>query len=83
MLIDASAEDVERWLPRNLGQLEPDGEGRTRLRATTDDPGWYVRRLAALPAPFHVRGSAPVRDAVAALSQRLARAAGSADGLGQ
>jgi hypothetical protein len=71
---------VERWLPRSLGRLEPDGEGRTRLRASTEDADWYVRRLAVLPMQFRVLGSAPVRDAMAALARRLAR---SADGFGQ
>jgi predicted DNA-binding transcriptional regulator YafY len=80
VLIDAVPEDVERWLPRSLGRLEPDGEGRTRLRASTEDADWYVRRLAVLPMPFRVLGSAPVRDAMAALARRLAR---SADGFGQ
>ena len=80
MLIDASPDEVQRWLPRSLGCLEPDGEGRTRLRASTEDADWYVRRLALLPAPFRVLGSDPVRRAMAELSRQLAR---SADGFGQ
>jgi len=80
VLIDAVPEDVERWLPRSLGRLEPDGEGRTRLLASTEDADWYVRRLALLPAPFRVLGSGPVRRAMAELSRHLAR---SADGFGQ
>jgi predicted DNA-binding transcriptional regulator YafY len=80
VLIDAVPADVERWLPRSLGRLEPDGEGRTRLRASTEDADWYVRRLALLPAPFRVLGSDPVRQAMAELARRLAR---SADGLGE
>jgi predicted DNA-binding transcriptional regulator YafY len=76
VLIDARPEEVGRWLPRSLGHLKPDGEGRTRLLASTEDPDWYARQLAVLPAPFRVLGSAPVRDAVAALARRLARAAG-------
>jgi predicted DNA-binding transcriptional regulator YafY len=83
VLIDASPDEVQQWLPMSLGRLEPDGEGRTRLRASTEDPDWYVRRLAVLPVPFRVLGSAPVRDGMAALARRLAQAAGSADGFGQ
>jgi hypothetical protein len=79
VLIEAVPEDVERWLPRSLGRLEPDGEGRTRLRASTEDADWYVRRLAVLPVPFRVLGSDPVRRAMAELSRQLAR---SADGFG-
>jgi predicted DNA-binding transcriptional regulator YafY len=92
VLIDAVPADVERWLPRSLGRLEPDGQGRTRLRASTEDADWYVRRLALLPAPFRVLGSDPVRRAMAELARQLAQAAGagagvsrpeSADGFGQ
>jgi predicted DNA-binding transcriptional regulator YafY len=83
VLIDAKAQDVERWLPRSLGHLEPAADGRTRLRASTDDPDWYVRRLAVLPAPFRVLGSEPVKHALAELGRHLAQAAGSADGLGE
>ena len=55
------------------------GWGRTRLRASTEDPDWYVRRLAVLPASFRILGSDPVRYAMAELSRQLAR---SADRLG-
>jgi predicted DNA-binding transcriptional regulator YafY len=79
VVIDATMADVERWLPRSLGRLEPADEGRTRLRASTEDPDWYVRRLAAVPAPFRILGSDPVRRAMAGLSRQLAR---SADRLG-
>ena len=48
VLVDAPADETSRWLPGNLGLLEPDGEGRTRLRATTDNPGRYGGHLAAL-----------------------------------
>jgi len=48
-------------VPGSLGRLEPDEEGRTRLRATTDEPDWYVRQLAAIPAPFRVIGSPEVQ----------------------
>ncbi|HEV2536423.1 MAG TPA: hypothetical protein VGU21_02815, partial [Streptosporangiaceae bacterium] len=60
-------------------RLEPDGDGRTRLRASTEDADWYVRRLAVLPAPFRVLGSERVKRAMAELSRQLAS---SADGFG-
>jgi predicted DNA-binding transcriptional regulator YafY len=78
VIVDAKADDVERWLPRSLGRLEPEDEGRTRLRASTEDPDWYVRRLAVLPASFRILGSDPVRYAMAELSRQLAQAAGPA-----
>jgi predicted DNA-binding transcriptional regulator YafY len=75
VLIDATAEEASRWLPRNLGRLEPDEDGnRTRLRATTDEPEWYARQLAAIPAPFRIIGSPELQSAAAALGQRLIRA---------
>ena len=76
VLIDADVEETARWLPRSLGRLEPDGEGGTRLRATTDNPDWYARKLAAIPAPFRVIGSAELRRAIADLGRRLTRSGG-------
>jgi predicted DNA-binding transcriptional regulator YafY len=76
VLVDATVAETTRWVPRSLGRLEPDGEGRTRIRATTDEPDWYARQLAAIPAPFRVFGSAELQSAVAALGQRLLRASG-------
>lgn len=76
VLVDATVEETSRWLPRNLGRLEPDDEDRTRLRATTDEPDWYARQLAAIPAPFRVIGSPPLQRATAALGQRLLLASG-------
>jgi predicted DNA-binding transcriptional regulator YafY len=75
VLVDATVEETSQWVPRSLGRLEPDAEGRTRLRATTDEPEWYARRLAAIPAPFRVIGSAELKRATAALGQRLVQAA--------
>jgi predicted DNA-binding transcriptional regulator YafY len=75
VLVDAPAEDVARWIPRSLGRLEPCGADRARLLATTDDPDWYARQLAALPASFRVVASPELRAAVAALGARLAEAA--------
>jgi predicted DNA-binding transcriptional regulator YafY len=85
VVIDAPVDEVAGWLPRSLGRLEPhqasDEPGaaadreRTRLLASTDEPDWYARHLAAIPAPFQVRGSEPVRAAVAALARKLAGAA--------
>lgn len=75
VLIDARAEEVSRWLPRSLGRLEPDEDGdRTRLRAATDEPDWYARQLATIPAPFRVIGSPELQRATAALGQRLIQA---------
>jgi predicted DNA-binding transcriptional regulator YafY len=74
VLVDATVEETSRWVPRSLGHLEPDDAGRTHLRATTNEPDWYARQLAAIPAPFRVLGSPELQRAIAALGQRLARA---------
>ncbi|MGC5022390.1 helix-turn-helix transcriptional regulator [Micromonospora sp. DT47] len=74
VLVDATIEQTSRWVPRSLGSLEPDDEGRTRLRATTDDPDWYARQLAAITAPFRVIGSPELQRATVALGQRLVQA---------
>jgi predicted DNA-binding transcriptional regulator YafY len=71
VIVDASVEKTSRWLPRSLARLEPDESGRTRLRATTDEPEWYARQLARLPVPFHVLGSPEIQRATAALAQSL------------
>ncbi|MEP7026492.1 MAG: WYL domain-containing protein [Actinomycetota bacterium] len=74
VLIDATVEQTSRWVPRSLGLLEPGEAGRTRLVATTNEPDWYARQLATIPAPFRVIGSAPLRHAVTALGQHLVTA---------
>jgi predicted DNA-binding transcriptional regulator YafY len=76
VLVEATVEEVSRWLPRSLGRLEPELQGRTRIRATTDEPDWYARQLAILPAPFRVIGSPEIQRAAAALGQRLVQASG-------
>jgi predicted DNA-binding transcriptional regulator YafY len=80
VLVDATVEQTARWVPRSLGRLEADADtGRTRLVATTNEPDWYARQLAAIPAPFHVLASPEIQRATAALGRRLARA-GTASG---
>jgi predicted DNA-binding transcriptional regulator YafY len=71
VIVEARVDEVSRWLPRSLARLEPEEDGRTRLRASTDEPAWYARQLAALPVPFRVLGSAELQRATAALAQTL------------
>ncbi|MEV4620313.1 WYL domain-containing protein [Asanoa sp. NPDC049573] len=75
VVIDAPPAEVSRWIPRSLGTLLEDGPDRSRLRATTDNPHWYARQLAALPMTFDVVAGPQLRAAVAALGERLAKAA--------
>jgi predicted DNA-binding transcriptional regulator YafY len=76
VLVEATVAETRRWVRRSLARLEPDDEGRTRLRASTNEPDWYARQLAVIPAPYHVLGSPELQRATADLSQHLARAAG-------
>jgi predicted DNA-binding transcriptional regulator YafY len=76
VLVEASVEETARWVPRSLGRVEADEQGRTHLRATTDEPDWYARQIAAIPAPFRVLASREIQRATAALGRRLIRAAG-------
>lgn len=74
VLVDAAVGETRRWLPRSMGLLEAAGADRTRIRATTDNPDWYAGRLAAIPVPFRVLGSAELQRATAALGRRLLQA---------
>jgi predicted DNA-binding transcriptional regulator YafY len=80
VLVDATVRETSYWVPRSMGLLEPADGDRTLIRATTDNPGWYAGRLAAIEASFRVLGGAELQRATAALGRRLMRAAGSAPG---
>jgi predicted DNA-binding transcriptional regulator YafY len=74
VLIEAPVAHAARWLPRSLGRLEPDEHGRTRLTATTGNPYWYARQLAAIEAPFVVNGSPELKRAITDLGRSLIEA---------
>ena len=75
LVVDAPLEDVARWLPRNLGRLEPTEDGGTRLVGSTGEPLWFVRHLTAIEAPFRIVEPAGLRDAARVLGDRLRDAA--------
>jgi len=75
VLVQASPEQTARWVPRSLGRLRPGDDGCTRLLATTDEPDWYARQLASIPAPFRVLRSPELQRATAALGERLQESA--------
>jgi predicted DNA-binding transcriptional regulator YafY len=75
VIVDATVEETSRWVSRSLGRLEPHEGGRTRMTATTNNPDWYATRLAAILAPFHIVGSPPIQEAMAALGRKLTEAA--------
>lgn len=74
VVIDAPVEYASRWVSRSLGRLEAHGTDRSRLLGSTEAPDWYARQLAVIEAPFHVIGSAELREAVRRFGERFARA---------
>lgn len=73
VLVDAPPQWVRRWVSPSLARLEEAEGDRTRMVASTEDPDWYARRLAAIPVPFRVVGSPELRTAVRDLGRRLAK----------
>lgn len=73
--IDAPADQVERWLPRSLGRVEPVDDTSCRLLGTTSTPDWYAETLAALPVSFRIVEGPELRDAARKLGERLLAAA--------
>lgn len=76
VLIDAPLARVQYWISRSLGRLEEIDADHTRLIGSTDEPEWYVRRIAAIEAPFRVIGPPEIQAAARALAEDLLRAAG-------
>jgi predicted DNA-binding transcriptional regulator YafY len=74
--IDAPPAEVGHWLPRTFGRLQPLGDRRSRLLASTDEPDWYAAQLAGQPYDFRVVGGPELRSAVETLARRLQAAGG-------
>ena len=75
VVIDAPVERVRHWVPRTVGRLEAAEGDRTRLLASTDELDWYAEMLGFVRAPFHVVRPVGLRKELAALGERLVRAA--------
>jgi len=71
VLVDAPPVWVRRWVAPSLARLEPAEGDRTRMLATTDDPDWYARQLAAIPVAFRLVDSPELAAAVGELGRRL------------
>jgi predicted DNA-binding transcriptional regulator YafY len=71
VLVDAPPNWVRRWVSPSLARLEPADGDRTRMVASTEDPDWYARQLAAIPVSFRVVGSPELVTALRELGQRL------------
>ena len=76
VLVDAPPVWVRRWVAPSLARLEPAAGDRTRMVATTEDPDWYARQLAAIPVSFHVVDSPELSEALVELGRRLQASGG-------
>ncbi|MCD4526572.1 YafY family protein [Nocardioides sp. cx-173] len=77
VVFEAPADEVRPWLRGPMGRLEPLGEGCVLL-GSTRNPAMYAQEwLAGVPFDFRVEEGPELRDAVAALVDRLARSIGS------
>ena len=72
--IDAPLELARRFVPHQLGRLEPRADGGTRLVGSTEDFAWYAGHLTALDAAYAVVEPAGLADAARLLGERLLRA---------
>jgi predicted DNA-binding transcriptional regulator YafY len=71
VLIEAPADVVARVLPRTAGALEPVDPATTRLTGSTSNPGWYVRQLTTIAAPYRIVRCPDLQQAARDLGQRL------------
>lgn len=76
VLVDAPPVWVRRWVSPSLARLEPADGDRTRMVATTEDPDWYARQLAAIPVTFTVIDSPELSRALDELGRRLQASGG-------
>jgi predicted DNA-binding transcriptional regulator YafY len=71
IVIDAPMDKVACCVPRALGRLEPLDAGTTRLVGSTDNPWWYVEKLAAIPAAYRIVRCPELQNAARVVGQRL------------
>lgn len=71
VVFEAPPDQVRRHVPRQIGRLEPAPDGHTRLIGTTSAPDWYAQMLLDTGLPFRIEGGDELRQAVAALADRL------------
>jgi len=71
VVVEAPLHQAARWLPRDLGRLEPIDGSSCRLVGSTSDPPWYAGRLANVPVPFRVVAGPELRSVVQSVGRRL------------
>ena len=68
-------EEARARVPERVGELEPVGPHRTRLRVEVDQLDWLAMRLAVLDVDIDIETPDELHDVMQRLSDRLARAA--------
>jgi len=76
--IDAPLEEAGRWVPHQLGILEPLADKRTRLVGSTADFAWYAGHLTALNAAYTIIEPPGLADTARRVGERLQRAGSTA-----
>ncbi|AKU15069.1 helix-turn-helix transcriptional regulator [Luteipulveratus mongoliensis] len=71
VVIEAPAEQVQKWIAKSRGRCEPIDDEHTRLIGSTDEPDWYASLLTAIPFRYKVLGSPELVEATRTLAQRL------------
>lgn len=71
--VDAPIDAVQRYAPRSLAVLEPDGEERTILMASADEIDWFAWRLMDIPYDLTVIEPPELREAFGRIGQRMMR----------
>jgi len=73
VVLDTDLQTAQREVFPSAGVLEW-ARDKVLLRGQVDDPGWFAHQLARLPFGFEIRKPAALREALAALAERLLRA---------
>lgn len=67
----ASVAEVQHWVPRSMGSLEPLPGNSCRLAGTTQDLRWYLSVLVEIPLEFRIVGGAELLGAAEDAARRL------------
>jgi predicted DNA-binding transcriptional regulator YafY len=71
LLFDGSLEEVQRWIPRDLGVCEYVGPHTTRVLSSTSNPDYFVLRISDHPFAMTVEEPAELRAAFRRAAVRM------------
>lgn len=74
--VEAPASDVREYLPRSFAIVEGIGNGRSRIRASSNALEWFVLRIAELPFPMTIIEPLELRGAFRRSAARMLEIAG-------